>query len=77
MNPLPGWSRGFESKAAQLQKLLTTESAEFRAVWDKHEIGIKPREVKRYNHPEVGRLELSCQLPAVVANQLSPGVGGS
>lgn len=54
--------RGPQSKAAHLLELLTAESAEFRALWDEHEVGIRPREVKRYNHPEVGRLELNCQI---------------
>lgn len=54
--------RGPQSKAAHLLELLSAESAEFRALWDEHEVGIRPREVKRYNHPEVGRLELNCQI---------------
>lgn len=29
---------------------------------DLHEVGIPPREVKRYVHPEVGLLELNCQI---------------
>ena len=31
-------------------------------LWSEHEVGIRPREVKRYNHPEVGSLELNCQI---------------
>ncbi len=54
--------RGPGSKAAGLAELLSAESDEFRMLWDAHEIGIKPREVKRYRHPEVGRLELNCQV---------------
>lgn len=54
--------RGPESKAGQLAELLTAQSEEFRGLWDEHEIGIKPREVKRYRHPEVGLLELNCQI---------------
>lgn len=54
--------RGPKSKAAQLMELLTAESAEFRALWDEHEVGIRPREIKRYNHPQVGLLELNCQV---------------
>ncbi|MFC5824212.1 hypothetical protein [Nonomuraea insulae] len=26
-----------------------------------HEIGIRPHDVKHFNHPEVGALELTCQ----------------
>lgn len=54
--------RGPESKAARLKELLSAESAEFRAVWDEHEVGIRPREIKRYHHPQVGLLELNCQI---------------
>lgn len=54
--------RGPDSKAARLAELLTAQSAEFRTLWDRHEIGIRPREVKRYRHPEVGALELNCQI---------------
>ncbi|GAA5150181.1 helix-turn-helix transcriptional regulator [Nocardioides marinquilinus] len=54
--------RGPESKAAHLADLLTRRSAEFREVWAAHEVGVAPREVKRYRHPVVGPLELSCQV---------------
>ena len=30
-------------------------------MWEAHEIGIRPGEIKRYVHPEVGALELDCQ----------------
>jgi transcriptional regulator with XRE-family HTH domain len=54
--------RGPGSKAAHLAELLTDESDEFRALWKDHEVGIRPREIKRYQHPEVGLLELNCQI---------------
>ncbi|WP_395310149.1 helix-turn-helix transcriptional regulator [Mycobacterium sp. AMU20-3851] len=54
--------RGPDSKGAQLAELLSGQSEEFRTLWDRHEIGIKPRAVKRYCHPEVGALELNCQI---------------
>jgi transcriptional regulator with XRE-family HTH domain len=54
--------RGPESQAARLAELLTARSDEFRVLWDAHEVGIKPREVKRYRHPTVGALELNCQI---------------
>lgn len=53
--------RGPGSRAAHLLDLLLGESAEFRAVWEDHEIGIHYNGVKRYVHPEVGDLELTCQ----------------
>jgi hypothetical protein len=30
-------------------------------VWDDHEIGVRPHDVKHFIHPEVGTLELTCQ----------------
>ncbi|WP_214105130.1 helix-turn-helix transcriptional regulator [Acrocarpospora catenulata] len=53
--------RGPGSRAAHLADLLLARSEEFRRVWDEHEIGIRPHEVKHFIHPEVGALELTCQ----------------
>ncbi|MET9592755.1 helix-turn-helix transcriptional regulator [Streptomyces sp. NPDC006516] len=53
--------RGPGSRAAHYADLLLTRSAEFRRVWNDHEIGIRPREVKHFVHPELGALELTCQ----------------
>lgn len=54
--------RGPQSRASHFVDLLMSRSEEFRDVWDKHEVGIRPREVKRFLHPQVGLLELSCQI---------------
>jgi hypothetical protein len=53
--------RGPDSRAAELADLLLAQSEEFRRVWDDHEIGIRPHDVKHFIHPEVGALELTCQ----------------
>ena len=53
--------RGPDSRAARYASALTAISEEFRALWEAHEVGVRPREVKRYVHPEVGALELHCQ----------------
>ncbi|MGY1742585.1 MULTISPECIES: helix-turn-helix transcriptional regulator [unclassified Blastococcus] len=53
--------RGPGSRAAHLADLLLRQSEEFRTLWEAHEIGVHPGDVKRYQHPEVGRLELNCQ----------------
>ena len=53
--------RGPGSAAAQLADRLLADSAEFRRLWDEHEVGLRPRELKRFQHPEVGALELTCQ----------------
>ncbi|MFI6349434.1 helix-turn-helix transcriptional regulator [Streptomyces sp. NPDC050560] len=53
--------RGPGSRAAQYADLLLARSEEFRRVWDEHEIGVRPREMKHFVHPELGALELACQ----------------
>ena len=53
--------RGPNSSAAHLQQLLTARSKEFRAVWNDIEIGVRHNDLKRFVHPELGALELSCQ----------------
>ncbi|ALX04166.1 helix-turn-helix transcriptional regulator [Aeromicrobium erythreum] len=52
--------RGPGSRAQQLVDLLTDSNEEFRALWSEHQVGIRPRSVKRYQHPTVGLLELNC-----------------
>jgi hypothetical protein len=53
--------RGPGSRAARLVDELLERSEEFRRVWADHEIGIRPHTVKRFVHPELGGLELTCQ----------------
>jgi hypothetical protein len=53
--------RGPGSHAAELVDLLLSRSEEFREVWSRHEVGIRPRESKRYQHPAVGILSVNCQ----------------
>ncbi|MFI7079447.1 helix-turn-helix transcriptional regulator [Micromonospora sp. NPDC049903] len=53
--------RGPGSRAAYLADLLLTQSDEFRQVWEDHEVGVRPHEVKHFVHPELGMLELTCQ----------------
>lgn len=53
--------RGPNSRAARFADLLLEQSAEFRALWETHEVGIRPGPTKRMVHPELGRIELTCQ----------------
>jgi len=53
--------RGPSSRAAQIADQLLAESAWFREVWELHEVGVRPKELKHFVHPELGDLELSCQ----------------
>jgi transcriptional regulator with XRE-family HTH domain len=53
--------RGPGSRAAQLVDALLEQSADFRALWELHEIGVRSRETKHFVHSELGELELACQ----------------
>lgn len=53
--------RGPQSRAASLADSLHARSAEFRAIWETHEVGVRPRETKHFVHPDLGALELTCQ----------------
>ena len=53
--------RGPRSRAAGYAEALLERSAEFRELWERHEVGIRPRGTKRFVHPELGLLELECQ----------------
>ncbi|MFD7025474.1 helix-turn-helix transcriptional regulator [Promicromonospora sukumoe] len=53
--------RGRGSRAAFIADLLHTESADFRATWAVHEVCVPPGELIRFDHPELGPLELDCQ----------------
>jgi transcriptional regulator with XRE-family HTH domain len=53
--------RGPDSRAARLADLLLAGSDAFRVAWERHEVGLQPGERKRFEHPEVGRIELTCQ----------------
>lgn len=53
--------RGAGSRATRLAEELRARSPEFRELWERHEVGLVPAEVKRLRHPEVGVIELACQ----------------
>ncbi|WP_433675660.1 helix-turn-helix transcriptional regulator [Microbacterium gorillae] len=53
--------RGSESRAAQYARILRETSEEFRVIWERQEVGLQPRAVKRFRHPELGALDLTCQ----------------
>lgn len=52
--------RGPASRAAGYAELLA-DNTEFMEIWNRHEVGIRARAVKRFVHSEVGELELNCQ----------------
>jgi transcriptional regulator with XRE-family HTH domain len=53
--------RGPQSRAASYVTVLHQSSAEFRELWEEHQVGVRPPELKRFHHAEVGDLELQCQ----------------
>lgn len=54
-------AHGTGSRAAALAEDLCARSDEFARLWERHEVGARPPELKRFHHPEVGDLALSCQ----------------
>ncbi|MDV7219389.1 helix-turn-helix transcriptional regulator [Streptomyces prunicolor] len=53
---------GPNSPAADLADVLRRTSDEFARLWERHEVGLRWSETKRFVHPQVGRLDLYCQL---------------
>lgn len=53
---------GSKSRAAAIAQRLLGESEEFAALWNEHEVGVGYGGPKRLVHPELGLLELHCQL---------------
>lgn len=53
--------RGPGSRAAEIAEALLADSAEFRELWERHEVGLRAGPVKHFVHPELGSLELTCQ----------------
>ncbi|MEU5898241.1 helix-turn-helix transcriptional regulator [Streptomyces venezuelae] len=49
---------GAEPAWKELRDRLVGESAEFRALWERHEVATMSPHVKRYQHPKVGLLRL-------------------
>lgn len=52
---------GPTSAATQLADTLKTLSEEFAALWAEHDIDVVYSSEKRFDHPQVGRLDLFCQ----------------
>jgi transcriptional regulator with XRE-family HTH domain len=52
---------GAGSRAAQVVAELRRHSAEFADLWDRQEVGLRWSDAKRFDHPELGRLDLHCQ----------------
>jgi transcriptional regulator with XRE-family HTH domain len=53
---------GAGSRAAEIVEALTELSPEFREVWAEHEVSRRHSKYKRLVHPEVGLIEVYCQV---------------
>ncbi|MFY1670392.1 helix-turn-helix transcriptional regulator [Plantactinospora sp. WMMB334] len=52
---------GPRSRAGELLAMLLAESAEFRGIWERHEVTRRFEDRKTLVHPEVGHIEVDCQ----------------
>ena len=59
--------QGPGSRSAELVDRLLAESPEFAEIWAEHEVGVTHPREKRLQHPEVGVLEVQCDLLLDVA----------
>jgi transcriptional regulator with XRE-family HTH domain len=53
---------GPKSRAGELVRALRRESGEFAELWDRHEVARRFADHKTIVHPEVGPIELDCQV---------------
>jgi transcriptional regulator with XRE-family HTH domain len=53
---------GNASRAAAMVRELREVSPEFERIWEAHEVGLIRSDLKRIVHPELGILELHCQM---------------
>jgi transcriptional regulator with XRE-family HTH domain len=76
-------SRQPDSGASELVERLRTDSREFAELWDQHEVSFHTEKQKRLVHPEVGIIQLDCQVlftdqrdQALLVFTASPGTEG-
>lgn len=53
--------RAGDADVTELVDALLAASAEFRALWEQHEVAVRRGYRKRMLHPEVGELDLMCE----------------
>ena len=52
---------GTDARAQEMVRRLLAGSAEFREVWDRHEVGKRFDDTKTLVHPELGEIPVDCQ----------------
>lgn len=62
---------GARSRAGEIAERLLAHSPEFARLWGAHEVGLRHAERKRIAHPELGVLELHCQLLVDLEQELA------
>jgi hypothetical protein len=60
--------RGDDATARALVGRLQAGSAEFAALWEQHEVAVRRSEPYRFLHPDLGRVELDCEVLATPAS---------
>ncbi|MFY9928751.1 MAG: helix-turn-helix transcriptional regulator [Streptosporangiaceae bacterium] len=55
-------SMGSKSRAGEIVRALQRESAEFAALWERHEVAQRFADHKVLLHPELGPIEVDCQV---------------
>jgi transcriptional regulator with XRE-family HTH domain len=56
------WSRRHrDADVRALVDALLAESPEFAEIWERHEVGVKRLEQKRFVHPQVGEMTVDCE----------------
>ena len=53
---------GDQSRAGELVRVLLAESEEFRTLWERHQVARRFEDHKTLVHPEVGDIEVDCQV---------------
>ncbi|MFC8734545.1 helix-turn-helix domain-containing protein [Luteimicrobium sp. NPDC057192] len=59
--------RGDDTEARALVARLAGASPEFAELWDRHEVAVRRSGPYRFLHPELGRIELDCEVLATPA----------
>ncbi|MEV4256559.1 helix-turn-helix transcriptional regulator [Spirillospora sp. NPDC049652] len=59
--------RGHDEASRALVARLSATSAEFTALWDRHEVAVRRSHPYRFRHPELGTIEFDCEVLATPA----------